>query len=156
MQYFSTDGPTDKAILEVGSENRSELTEHCLKVCLSNSLQQFETSSKANVVPSIIINIARMDTLPGKDIRHIANVANCHDGDGRHSEDWSKEEDQNFLSLGGVLVAISCYSKENIEHSHWEKDDAKDDGTPDRVAILNEGDTVVNIRSNVKEEEPEV
>ena len=127
-----------------------------MKVCLSNSLQQFEASSKANVVPSIIINIARMDTLPGKDIRHITNVDNCHNGDCRHGKDWSKEEDRKFLAKGGLLLTILHYSKTNIDQSHGKEDDAKDDRTPGRVAVVNEGDAIVDIRTNVKQEEPEV
>ena len=51
-----------------------------MKVCLTHSLNQFEHSSKVKVAPIIII-IAGLDKLPGKDIKHIDNVAHCHDGD---------------------------------------------------------------------------
>ena len=48
------------------------------------------------------------------------------------------------------------YSKANIGHSHWDEDDAKNDDAPYWVALVDEGDPVVNVGANVKQEEPEV
>ena len=125
-----------------------------MKVCLTHSLKQFEVSSHAIVLPIIIIIIiAGLDTLPGKDISHIDNVENCCNGDGRHGEDWSKEEDQKFPALGVLLdLVIPSYSNDNIGQSHGDKDYAEDDGSPCRVAVVNEGFAIEDIGTNVKEE----
>ena len=51
---------------------------------------------------------------------------------------------------------IFHFSKANIEHSHGDKDDAKDDDAPYLVALVDEGDPVVNVGANVEQEQPEV
>ena len=116
-----------------------------MKVCFTHSLKQFEVSSPAIVVPIITIIIAGLDTLPGRDISHIDNVAHCHDGDGRHGKDWSKEEDQKFLASGGVLGTIKSYSSANIGQSHGEENYADDDGSPYRVAVVDEGFAIEDV-----------
>ena len=126
-----------------------------MKVCLTHSLEQFEVSSPAIVV--LIFRIkARLDAPPCKNIRHIDNVGNCHDGDGKRGKDWSKEEDQQFLAAGRVLFTILPYSNEDIEHSHGDEDDTKDDDAPYLVALVDEGDPVVKVGANVEQERPEV
>ena len=127
-----------------------------MKVCLSRSLKQFEHSSDANLVPikiSIII-IAGLDKLPGKDISHIDNVANCQSRDGRHGKDWSKEEEQKFLALGGVLLMIFLHSTPNIPHGHGDENYAEDDSSPYQVAVVDESFAGVNISANVRQKEP--
>ena len=109
-----------------------------MKVCLTHSLNQFEQSSPAIVVPIIIIIIAGLDTLPGKDISHIANVGYCKKGHGRHGKDWSKEEEQKFLALGGVLLMIFLHSTPNIPHGHGDENYAEDDSSPYQVAVVDE------------------
>ena len=52
---------------------------------------------------------------------------------------------KSFLHLGGLLLTILHYSKTNIDQSHGKEEDAKDDGTPGRVAVVNEGDAIVDI-----------
>ena len=47
-------------------------------------------------------------------------------------------------------------SNANIEHSHGYKDDSKDDDAPYLVALVDEGDPIVNVGANVKQEQPEV
>ena len=125
-----------------------------MKVCLTHSLQQFEHSSPAPVV--LIFIKARLDATPCEDISHIDNVANCHNGDDKRGKDWSKEEDQKFLPLGRVLLTICHNSMANIEHSHGDEDDTKDDDAPYLVALVDEGDPVVNVRADVKQEQSKV
>ena len=131
-------------------KKKSELTEHCLKVCLTDSLIQFEFFS------SMFIIIVRLETLSSKDIRRNANVDNCRNGDDKRDIDWSKKEDQKFLAKGGILVAIYVYSKANIDHSHRDSHHRDDDRAPDWVPLVNEGHAVVNIGANIKEEQPKV
>ena len=122
-----------------------------MKVCLTNSLQQFEPSSI-----TIKVIIVRLETLSSKDVRQTTNVENCHNGDGKRGKDWSKQEDQKFLAKGGILVAIYVYSKANIDHSHRDSHHRDDDRAPDWVPLVNEGHAVVNIGANIKEEQSKV
>ena len=126
-----------------------------MKVCLAHSLEQFEDSCQAKLLLNSVIKV-RLDAFPSKDVDYIDNVANCHDGNGRSGKYWSKDEDQKFLALGRVLITIRSYSKANIGKSHGDKDDTKDNGAPYRVAIVNEGDPVVNVGTNVEQEEPKI
>ena len=126
-----------------------------MKVCLTHSLEQFEVSSKASVL--LIFRIkARLDAPPCKDICHKGNVGNCQTGDDKSGKDWSKEEDQQFLAAGRVLFTILPYSNEDIEHSHGDEDDTKDDDASYLVALVDEGDPVVDVGANVEQEQPEV
>ena len=140
-----------KSALIILNCKKENITEHCLKVCLSDSLGHFEHFSKV-----IIRIVARLDTPFGKDIRQKNNVANCHDGDGKRSKNRSKQEDQYFLSSGGVLCTIINCSHAYIPQGHREAHDTKDDGAPDAVPIIDEGFPIVNIRPNVKQEQNKV
>ena len=133
-------------------EKRSQQTENCLKVCLTNSLQQFELSSKIKVEKEFNMTIVRLETPSSKDIHQITNVANCRNGDGKRG----KQEDQKFLAKGGILVAIYVYSKANIDHSHRDSHHCDDDRAPDWVPLVDEGHAVVNIGANIIQEQPKV
>ena len=122
-----------------------------MKVRLTHSLDQFVHSY--NVF--IFIIKARLDKSPHIDIHDKDDVEKCHEEDERRGKDWSKDEDQKF-PCGRVLLTICFQPKPNIEHSHRDEDDTKDEDAPYSVALADEVYHVANVGADVKQENSEV
>ena len=123
-------------------------TENGLEVGFKESLKQLVSANPFFEMP-------RLNHLSGIVERHIDNVENSQERNGDRSEQRSQHEDQQALPPRGrfkkLLKCEPC-----IEHCHRKENQSYHSPSPYWVSLVHKVDTVVDVRSNVKQEKTKV